>query len=195
MTDLAEDVQRALDELARQRRLIDQGLTMQARLRDRDRVIGTMLLCAVLALSVVGAAFAFAGADHSVTIFSVTAARTTWLGWLAVGTLVLVLVELVVDRRGAAQRHADAVRVLGALKSEYRVPSAVGEEIAMAARMSERYAQAMETIPAVPERAFNKLKAVHLRKIEISKLLSDQPGMSYRRARATVTSRHKGASR
>lgn len=191
--DEPEDAsKRALEELRRQRRLVDQGLTMQARLRDRDQLVGTSLLCAILALSVVGVAFAFAGPDHAVTFIGLTAARTTWLGWLAVGTLVLVLVELVVDRRGAAQRRGDAVRVLGALKAEYRVPPARGDEVAAAARMSERYAQAMETVPAVPERSFNRLKAVHLRKVEISKLLSERPGMSYRQARALVARRHKG---
>jgi hypothetical protein len=195
MTDLQEDehaVRRALEELRRQRRLVDQGLTMQSRLRDRDRLMGTSLLCAILILSVVGVAFAFAGPDHAVTLAGLTAARTTWLGWLAVGTLALVLVELVVDRRGAAQRRADAVRVLGALKAEYRVPPAAEEEVTTAARMSERYAQAMETMPAVPERSFNRLKAAHLRKVEISKLLSEHPGMSHRQARAVVARRQKG---
>jgi len=195
MTDPQEDehaARRALEELRRQRRLVDQGLTMQSRLRDRDRLMGTSLLCAILILSVVGVAFAFAGPDHAVTLAGLTAARTTWLGWLAVGTLALVLVELVVDRRGAAQRRADAVRVLGALKAEYRVPPAAEEEVTTAARMSERYAQAMETIPAVPERSFNRLKAAHLRKVEISKLLSEHPGMSYRQARAGAARRQKG---
>jgi len=194
MTDpSAEDAsRRASEELRRQRRLVDQGLTMQARLRDRDRVVGTSLLCAILVLSVVGVAFAFADPDRTVTFVGLTAARSTWLGWLAVGTFALVLIELVVDRRGAAQRHGDAVRVLGALKAEYRVPPAAGDEVATAARMSERYAQAMETIPAVPERSFNRLKAAHLRKVEISKLLSEHPGMSHRQARAVVARRHKG---
>jgi hypothetical protein len=194
MTDSgAEDAsRRSLEELRRQRRLVDQGLTMQSRLRDRDRVVGTSLLCAILVLSVIGVAFAFAGPDHAVTLDGLTAARSTWLGWLAVGTLALVLIELVVDRRGAAQRRSGAVRVLASLKAEYRVPPAAGDEVATAARMSERYSQAMETIPAVPERSFNRLKAAHLRKVEISKLLSEHPGMSQRQARAVVVRRHKG---
>lgn len=188
-------VNRALDELRRQRRLVDQGLTMQAKLRDRDQLIGTVLLCAILVLSVIGTAFAFAGPDHSVAIAGVKAARATWLGWISVGTFAIVLVELVLDRRGAAQRHADAVRVLGALKAEYRVPPSVGEVAATAARMSERYAQAMESIPAVPERTFNRLKAGHLRKVEISKLLSEHPGTSHRKARRLIARRNKKISK
>jgi hypothetical protein len=180
----------ALAELSRQRRLVDQSLTMQARLRDRDQLIGTSLVCTVLIASLVGVAFAFAGSDPSLTLIGVTAARATWLGWLAVATGSLTLVELVVDRRGAGQRRADAVRALAALKAEYRVPPAAGEEVREAARMSERYAQVMETVPPVPERLFNRLKATHLRKVEVSKLLSRYPGMSHRQARRMVARRH-----
>jgi hypothetical protein len=186
-----DDVQRAKDELTRQRRLTDQGLTMQARLRDRNRLVGTVLICTMLIASLVGVAFAFAGSGVRVTLLGITAARATWVGWLTVAIVAMTLVELVVDTRGAAQRRADAVRVLAALKAEYRVPPPVGEEVATARRMSERYAQAMETIPPIPEQSFNRLKAVHLRKVEVSKLLSKNPGMSLSRARRAVAKRHK----
>ena len=194
MTDRGQDeeaVRHALKEIARQRRLVDQMLTMQARLRDQDRVVGTLIVCTVLLASLAGVAFAFAGSSPALRLLGVTAARATWLGWLAVGTAALTLVELVVDRRGAAQRRADAVRLLGALKAEYRVPPAAGQEVPEAARLSERYAQVMEAVPAVPERSFNPLKAMHLRKVEVSKLLSANPGMSYRQARRTIVKRHK----
>jgi hypothetical protein len=194
MTDAGQDeaaVQHALDEIDRQERLVDQMLTMQARLRDRDQAMATLLVCTVLIASLVGVAFAFAGSGPVLTLLEVTAARSTWLGWLAVGTAALTFVELVVDRRGAAQRRADAVRVLGALKAEYRVPPARGQEVAEAARLSERYAQAMEAVPAIPDRAFNRLKAAHLRKVEVSRLLSEHPGISHWRARRAITKRHK----
>lgn len=197
MTDMGTDgeaTRHALDELDRQRRLVDQGLTMQAWLRDRDRLVGTLFVCTVLIASLVGVAFAFAGSGASLTLLDVTAARTTWLGWLAVGTAALTLIELVMDRRGAAQRRGDAVRVLAALKAEYRVSPTAGEEAAETARMSERYAQAMETVPPVPEASFNRLKAAHLRKVEISKLLSKYPGMSHRQARRMIVKRHKHVS-
>jgi hypothetical protein len=188
MTDQAGNsaARKASEELARQRRLIDQGITMQAWLRDRDRAIGTVLLCTVLIASLLGVAFAFAGNGPSVTLVGLTAARSTWIGWLAILTAALSLVELVLDKRGAAQLREDAVRVLAALKAEYRVPPAQGHEVEEAQRMSERYAQAMETVPAIPERVFNRLKARHLRKVEISKHLSKHPGMSYWKARRAV---------
>ena len=152
--------------------------------------MGTLLVCTVLIASLVGVAFAFAGSGPVLTLLGVTAARSTWVGWLAVGTAALSLVELVVDRRGAAQRRAAAVRVLGALKAEYRVPPVRGQEITEAVRLSERYAQAMEAVPAVPDRAFNRLKAAHLRKVEVSRFLSEHPGISHWRARRTIAKRH-----
>src|SRR5262245_47401784 len=87
MTDTGQDeetVRHALKEIARQERLVDQMLTMQARLRDRDRVVGTLIVCTVLIASLVGVAFAFAGSGPALTLLGVTAARPTWLGWLAV---------------------------------------------------------------------------------------------------------------
>jgi hypothetical protein len=171
-------------------RLIDQSISMHAALRGRNQLIGTLLICAVLTALVVVVAFAFAGPNSSVTILRVTASRATWLGWLAVGSAALTLIELVLDRRGAAQRHASAVRVLAVLKAEYRVPPKPGEEAALAARLGERYVQAMDTVPPVPERSFNRLKAAHLRKVQVSKLLSENPGMAYWRARLIVVRRY-----
>lgn len=179
-------MQHALKEIARQRALVDQGLSMQARLRDRDFIVGTLLVCSVLLASLGGVAFAFAGTGSSVTLFGVKAARATWLGTLAVLTAAVALIELVVDRRGAAQRRAEAVRMLAALKAEYRSPPRPGNEVAEAARLSERYALAMDSVPPIPERSFNRLKAGHLRKVEISKWLSKHPGASYWRGRRAV---------
>lgn len=178
-------------ELRRQRRLVDQNLTMQARLRDRAQVTGTVLVCTILVASVVGVAFAFANTSVHVTLVGVTADRSTWLGWLAVVTASLTLVELVLDRRGAAQRRSEAVKALAVLKAEYRTRTEGAAEVERAVRLSERYAQVMDTIPAVPESAFNRLKAAHLRKVEVSKVISEYPGISALRARHVVSKRYR----
>ena len=59
------------------------------------------------------------------------------------------------------------------------------------ARLSKHYEAVMGSIPEVPDLAFNRLKAAHLRKVEISKILSDQPGLSVRKARRTLKKRLK----
>ncbi len=176
----------ARKEINRQRRLIDQMSTMHSVLRDRYKLQGTAQTCVVLVGSVVAIAFAFAGGSTRVTIVGLTANRSTWLGWFAVLTFSLTLIDLVLDRRGAARRHDDAVRQLAAIKSEYRIPPPPGQEITERERRSERYQAVMEALPPIPERQFNWLKAWHLRKVEVSKYLSDNPGVSARQARREV---------
>lgn len=181
-------------EALRQSRLVDQALTMQARLRDRDERVGTGLLSLTVLSSVVGVAFAFASDDIAVTVLGITGGRPTWLGWLAVVSAGLTSVELVLDRRGAAQRRRDAVGLLSSLKSEYRTMLEVGVDSTEARRLSEKYSLVMATVPAVPERVFNRLKAAHLLKVEISRELSRSPGLSYMAARRAVRARGRGGS-
>jgi hypothetical protein len=179
----------ALEEITRQRRLIDQLSTMHSMLRDRYKLQGTALTCVVLVGSVVAIAFAFAGGSARVTILGLTANRSTWLGWFAVLTFSLTLVDLILDRRGAARRHGDAVRQLAAIKAEYRTPPSPGQEIAERDRRSERYQAVMDALPPIPERQFNRLKAWHLRKVAISRHLSANPGMSARQVRRALRQR------
>ncbi|MGM0356374.1 hypothetical protein [Streptomyces sp. ECR3] len=94
----------------------------------------------------------------------------------------MTLIDMVVDWRGNAQRHGDAVRQLAALKAEYRTPPAPGDEVAEKDRLSQRYQAVMDALPPIPEGYFLSLKASHLRKVEISKILSQNPGMTPRQA-------------
>jgi hypothetical protein len=186
MVDPDPEVVAALDEVGRQRRLVDQMSTMHSLVRDQARLQGTALLCVVLVASVVALAFAFAGGSPLVNLFGVEAARSTWLGWLAVVTFSLTLIDLVLDRRGAAGQHDDAVRQLSMLKSEYRTPPSAATAVDERRRLSERYQAVMDALPPIPERSFLRLKARHLEKVEVSRYLSDHAGMSARRARKAV---------
>jgi hypothetical protein len=185
-----DSASQAREEFDRERRLVDQMLSMQARLRDWYRGGATFMTCTILGASTVGIAFAFAGNDGSVDVIGVQADRTTWLGWLAVATFVVTLIDLVLDLRGAARQRQDAVDQLGDLKAGYYAPIDPTEEPLALQRLSERYRATMGAIPGIPERHFNRLKAKHLRKVEISRLLSKQPGISARQAAATLRKQH-----
>ncbi len=189
----SEAQRRARDEFDRQRRLVDQLTTMHSRLRDRYHLQGTVVTCLILVASVIASAFAFAGGGTQVSIASISAERSTWLGWFAVAVFSLTLIDLVVDRRKSARTHSDAVRQLAALKSEYRRPLPIGEEIVEGKTTSERYQAIMDALPAIPDRQFNRLKAKHLTKVAVSKYLSDYPGMTYRQATRTIRSRSRAS--
>lgn len=173
-----------LTELARR---VDQAASMQASLRGAYSAVGVTLAVVVLVLSAVGLAFAFAGGDAHVTILGVSARRATWLGWLAVGTFSFTLVNLLTDPRGAARRRAEAVKAYAALKDDIRSARTDSEPSPDAIeRASERYAQVSAAAPPVPNVLFNHLKARHLRKVAISRLLSRHPGTSVRAARKAL---------
>lgn len=186
MPDPRDEIDAALEEIARQRRLVDQMSTMHSLLRDTARRQGTTLLSVILVASVVAVAFAFAGGGQRVEILGVKAARATWLGWLAVMTFSLTLIDLVLDRRGTAGRHDDAVRQLSMLKSEYRTRPSRETAVEVRDRLSDRYQTVMDTLPPIPERRFLPLKAKHLKKVEVSRYLSAHPGMSVRKARGSI---------
>jgi len=185
------DEELARAEIDRQRRLVDQSISMQATLRDWDRIFGTSLVCVVLITSLIGVAFAFAGGGQTISIFGLQAQRTTWLGWLAVFTFALTLLQLVLDPGGSGRRRAHAVQTLATLKGEYRTAAPIGQAQEAAERLSQQYEAVMRSMPEVPDLLFNRLKAAHLRKVEISRILSNQPGLSLRKARRILTKRFK----
>lgn len=174
---------------AREMRLVDQAASMHAALRDRAAGASTAITVLLLCASAVGTALAFAGNDDSVRLLGVEASKATWLGALSVTVFCGTLAELVLDRRGAARRHGEAVRLLAGLKAAYRQVAADGDWDTAAPRLSERYGQVMDAVPPVPEARFNDLKARHLRKVEISKLLSERPGLTVRQAKKELKRR------
>lgn len=162
---------------------------MHAALRDHADRTTTAITVTLLCASAAGTAFAFAGDDQTVRLLGLQASRSTWLGVLTLVVFFGTLVELVVDRRGAARRHDAAVRLLSDLKSAYREAPDDGDWDAAQARLTERYDQVMDRIPPVPESRFNRLKAQHLRKVEISKLLSERPGLTVKQAHRQLKQR------
>lgn len=170
--------------VSRQWRLVDQGLTMHAALRDRAARWSTSSTALLLLGSACSTAFAFAGTETALTIAGVSATRSTWLGFFSVALFCGTLLELVIDNRGVARRHEAATSLLTDLKFEYQQarPDQAGDWAKTEQRLNERYANVMQSVPKIPEKAFNKLKATHKRKVAISKILDEYPGLSSRAA-------------
>lgn len=157
-------------------------ITAHSILRDRYARRSLVMTCGLLVASTVATAFAFAAGEAVVRVGPVVAQRSTWLGWFAVLTFAVTLVDLTVDWKAGKRRHEDAVRRLSELKAELRTPPAPEEQ----AKLSLRYQVVMDSVPAIPDRLFASLKAAHLRKVEISTLLSERPGISVRAARKAL---------
>lgn len=168
-------------EFHQQRRIVDMMLTVHSLLRDRYRRRRVALTVLTLGLAVTGAGFAFASNATDVTIAGIRAGRDTWLGILSLLVLFLCVLDLIADWAGRANAHQIAVSRLARLKADMRdVPKAASNDEQPPATIRFVYSDAMDALPAIPERSFNALKARHLRKVEVSTRLSAAPGAAAR---------------
>lgn len=159
----------------RRLRRIDMMITAHSVLRDRRRLWARLLTLGILALSILGLALAFTG-DREVTVLGVSARLQVWVGSISAAIFFLALVDLQVDWKGSARSHAEAFDRLAELKAKF-----MGAEVDDAGAESEvdlrqEYERSMAVIVPLSDRKFVRLKARHLRKVEVSRLLDTHPG-------------------
>lgn len=163
-------------EYERMVHVTDLMLSAHSTLRDRNRLVGQLLILAIIVLSILGLLGAFVEGERRLD-FVVTARYQIWLGVLSALIFFLAMVDLVVDWRGRARLHADAAGRLGELKLKLR-GAQLGDDWATSdsVDLATEFAGTMAAIVEIPDRKFNGLKAKHLRKVEISRRLSNRPG-------------------
>lgn len=181
-------------EIRRQRRVVDQQLTIYSILANRYDRYATALTMCVLAGSTVTAGFAFA-ADARLTIIGVSASRTTWIGWLSLLTFLLSLVEITTGWRKKAARYRDGAVRLSELKSVYRGADIDALTRERAAELSAAYQRTMANAPEIKDRQFVRLKAAHVRKVALSELVSDDPAAPLRALRHLLREEGRPAKR
>lgn len=174
-------------EFERQRRVLDQSLTAHRHLAERLAHRARALTLAILILSVVATALAFAGETHETDVLGISASLPTWAGVLSTVVFALALVDLEVRWAAQAGRHEDAARRLSILKGQYRGAKVQGDTVDTGGLdLDAEYWDVMTTIQPIPDRLFVTLKARHVRKVAQSKLLDRAPGAPVALVRLTV---------
>lgn len=165
------------EEAQRQHRVLDMMLTMHAILRDRYRrwalYMSIILLCTSFLL--VAGIFTCTAIVDKLKIEPAIVE-----GIISICSLIVFLVALIevkVDWKEQAGRHESAYKALQKLKVISKgllVDSILSDEkirekwLLINATLNEQY--------PIPEKEFARLKAAHLRKVEISKLIGENPG-------------------
>jgi len=133
----------------------------------------------VLALStwLVAVAFVDPTLDVKLTPFGID--PRLWLGWLAVGTFLLTLIQFKTDWKGRSDRHAKTSELYAEVKREanYVLASDVLDD-ASCKRVFARYDLASAVGVPVPEADFLPQKKRHKTKVAISKFLDTHPSAS-----------------
>ena len=165
------------EENERQYAVIDQRLTMHSSYRDRMERRAFWLSTSLIAISLYLCVFAFVGDDLLSALGFDPPLTRFFLGLGAILVLICSITEFRVDWRSVAGRHLEAVLRLTDLKAKYRKSFAEsgGKEPKKNARLTSEYNKTMRSIPAIPDRWFNKLKAEHQFKRLLSERISQCP--------------------
>jgi hypothetical protein len=156
---------------------IDMMLTAHSVLRDRYQQRSNGLTLGVVAFSAVSLVLTLADLEDRVVVFGIDLAFRTVVAALAASTFFIGMTDLVVDWRKRAWAHDDAAKRLAEVKALFaqaRVRD--GRRELEGVDLEAAYDRTMAAISPIPDRAFNELKARHLRKVEISRRLDSRPG-------------------
>lgn len=165
-------------ETERQYRVLQQTLSAHTSLRDGYTARAKAAEILLLVCATVFCATTFAGERFYEDLgISLQIGRLT-LGIASVLAFASSLVILVVDWKGSAARHGEAAdKWSTALEAFRKLRTGDGSWPEEArATLNAAYWEADRNSTNIPERRFNRLKARHLHKVEVSRLISRHPG-------------------
>lgn len=162
-------------ENRRQYRVLDQTLTMHAILRDKFKRRALLLNLSLLLSSVFLCALAFVDQSIFSWLGLEPKAVNFSIGAFSVLCFAISLVENRVDWQGQAALHAEAFKKLASLKADFRNARHNKDNEEELLQLSKKYNSVMDGIVEIPELSFAKLKAMHLRKMLLSKRISEYP--------------------
>lgn len=167
----------SIKELKRLNRTIDMMLTMHSVLRDRYK---RKALIVDIILLIASSLLLFASIIDPNLLSRLGLPTQDLSIFLKVCSVVIFLSSLIilrVDWKEQAAKHGRACEALARLKSETRaVLLCDTSAIENCSKHQQLCSLTMNNLWPVPESQFHKLKALHLKKIELSKLISSHPG-------------------
>jgi len=168
------------EEIERIRRVSDQLCTAHAALRDHYSRKALALDLSILLLSAWLTAFAFIDPRFYAWIERLGLDALSCIGFLAVVTFCLTLVQFKTDWKGRSEAHQRSFGMYSEVKREagYLLASSADIPSREFQRLAARYDMASDVGTGIPEKEFLALKKRHKVKVEISKLLDHNPGAS-----------------
>ena len=168
-----------MDELKHHSRVIDMLLTMHSSLRDQYSRRALILDVLLLIFSAVLAATIWIDPDLPGLLGISKDSAGLVLGAASLIIFIISLVHLRLDWKGAAERHQLAAAALSRLKLQIRPLLRSESEIdpSQIEGQNRECAAVLASVPPIPEHQFNRLKAAHKGKIELSKAVDSYPNL------------------
>lgn len=168
-----------LNEFRRQENVVDMMLSAHTRRAEHFGRLASGLTLLVMGLSIVATGVAFISGEPTTAIGPFSARVQIWVGVLTCVIFFLSIVELQVEWRRRAWAHEEAVRRFADLKPLYRQAEIDGDRVRCENNVSAAYKQTWDRVNVlgvrIPEGQFNKLKAKHKLKVDLSRRISKRP--------------------
>jgi hypothetical protein len=177
-----------MEDLSRILRVADQMSTGYACLRDQYALRARILDFSILAIASWLLAMTFVSSDIARRLAPFGIAQDLWIGFLAVGTFVLALMQSRVDWKSRSDAYQRALQNMAEIVLDIRRALATQEGVdpQEAASIAQKYYIVLRFIEPIPENRFLELKRRHRLKIEISKLLDEYPSLHIGLVRAKL---------
>lgn len=177
---MSEEITDFTHELKRIHRVSDMLCSAHAAMRDRQARKAKILDISILGLSIWLLALVFVDPAISVAVTPLHLNPTLWLGLVSVLTFFLSMLQVKVDWKGQADKHAQALAMYASVKREcsYLLASERVLPKHECHSVLAKYEMAGSLGVEIPEQDFLKQKRRHLLKIEISKHLDTHPSAS-----------------
>ena len=182
------EVVMSLNELNHHYRVIDMMLTAHCKLRDSNNRKAILMDLMLLGSSIVLCAMVFFDSGILIQFQINPEVVRLGIGICSVVVFFISLISLRVDWKGQAQKHAEAAALLARCKGECRriLKSDENPTEENVSKTCRECLWTFQMLPAIPENKFIKLKVLHKRKIQISKMVDNNAGCPFWLLRAKI---------
>lgn len=165
-------------EINRKFRVLDQTLSMHSSLGEKYKLRALVLDISLLTCATIFCATTFINENFYSSLGLTPSKIKLILGCTSIIAFLASIISLRIDWKGLYASHTTATQKLSEVLSIFRQTQVNNglwpeEEIV---NLSNKYNSVMNNIIAIPSKSFNNLKAKYLKKVEISKLISKNPG-------------------
>ncbi len=178
----------SLNELKHHYKVIDMMLTAHCKLRDINSRKAMLIDLMLLGSSIVLCVMVFFDSGILIQLQIDPRVVRLIIGICSVVVFFISLITLRVDWKGQARNHAEAAVLLARCKGECR-RILKSDEKPTEENVSKTCRECLWTfqmLPAIPENTFLKLKVLHKRKIQISKMVDNNHGCPFWVLRAKI---------
>ena len=170
-----------MEEILRQKKVLDMMITMHAILRDRYKFRALIVDIILFSFAVILNALVFVDYSFFENLGINKVTLQILIGIFSIGIFLLSVIVILVNWKEKSDQHANAGSQLSKLLNDCRYILQINEPAEKQKLLSTfniSYKEINDSIIKIPDNKFLSLKSKHLKKVALSKLLDENPQKS-----------------